>query len=242
MPPMSASAVPVVLKHSALRAVKRRIVDIRAAARRRRAWPRFAAAVAELRSVAPADPPAALLEELRASWGDPDSAPSGLMLAALRAFRAAEGDGVECGSGLSTVVLGSYAESLGRNWWALDQYPPWARRVSSALDGLQLGAAKVLDAPLVDYAGYRWYRVPEQLPAAIDFVLCDGPPADREGTGLARYGLVPTLGDRFADDVTILLDDAARPGEREVLARWESAGLHSTPGEASRQFAVVTRR
>jgi hypothetical protein len=239
---MARPAVPEPLKHPALRAVKRRIVDTRADARRRRAWPRFAAAVAELRAVAPADPPPALLDELRASWGDPDSAPSGLMLAALRAFRVAEGDGVECGSGLSTVVLGSYAEALGRRWWALDQHPPWARRVSGALDRLQLGAARVLDAPLVDYEGYRWYRVPAPLPAAIDFVLCDGPPADREGSGLARYGLVPALGDRFADDVTILLDDAARPGEQEVLARWERLGFQSTPGEAARQFAVVTRR
>ena len=79
------------------------------------------------------------------------------------------------------------------------------------------------------------------LPERIDFVLCDGPPADREEARLARYGLVPTLGDRFADAVTILLDDASRPGERAVLERWEDLGLRWTPGEASRQFAVVTR-
>ena len=149
--------------------------------------------------------------------------------------------GVECGSGLSTVVLGIYAEALGRRWWALEQHPPWRRRVERALDRLDLAAARAVDAPLVDHADYRWYRVPDVLPERIDFVLCDGPPADREEARLARYGLVPTLGDRFADAVTILLDDASRPGERAVLERWEDLGLRWTPGEASRQFAVVTR-
>ena len=113
-----------------------------ASAARRRAWPRFAAAVAGLRAQAPADPSRALLDELRASWGDPDSAPAGLMLAAVRELRAAHGDGVECGSGLSTVVLGVYAEALDRRWWALDQHPPWAARVAGALDRLDLRAPR----------------------------------------------------------------------------------------------------
>ena len=91
------------------------------------------------------------------------------------------------------------------------------------------------------YDGYDWYRIPPELPAEIDFVLCDGPPADGEQIQLARYGLVPTLGDRFTDDVTILLDDAARPGERAVLDLWRREGMRWTPGEASRQFAVVKR-
>jgi len=238
---MASPALPEALKHPALRAVKRRAVEARAARRRRRAWPGFAAAAGELRAIAPADPSPALLEQLRGAWGDPDSAPAGLMLAALRAFRDSDGDGVECGSGLSTVVLGVYAEALGRRWWALDQHPPWARRVASALDGLGLSAARVLDAPLIDHDGYRWYRIPAELPERIDFVLCDGPPADGEQIRLARYGLLPALGDRFGDGVTILLDDAARPGERAVLDMWEREGMRWRPGEASRQFAVVTR-
>jgi len=238
---MAELAIPEALKHPALRAVKRRLRDARARARRRRAWPRFSAAVAELRAQAPAEPSQALLAELRASWGDPDSAPTGLMIAAVRAFQAARGDGVECGSGLSTVVLGVYAEALDRRWWALDQHPPWAERVSDSLDRLGLGAARVLDAPLTAYDGYEWYRIPPELPAAIDFVLCDGPPADGERIQLARYGLVPTLGDRFSDDITILLDDAARPGEQAVLDLWRREGMRWTPGEASRQFAVVER-
>jgi Methyltransferase domain len=238
---MPSRSVPEAVKHPALRAVKRRVRETREATRRRRTWPRFEAAVAELRRVAPADPSTALLDELRASWGDPDSAPVGLMLAAARAFRESEGDGVECGSGLSTVVLGTYAEALRRRWWALDQYPPWARRVSGALDRLGIAAASVLQAPLVPYDGYRWYRVPAELPKRIDFVLCDGPPADGEQVQLARYGLVPALGDRFTDGVTILLDDAARAGEQAVLGMWEREGMRWALGEASRQFAVVER-
>ncbi len=239
---MPTLTVPETLKHPALRAVRRRAREAVAALRRRRVRGRFATAVGQLRAVAPGDPSPALLAELRASWGDPDSAPVGLLLAALQRFRAAEGDGVECGSGLSTVVLGVYAEALGRRWWALEQHAAWECRVAATLERLDVSAARVLAAPLVPYDGYSWYRVPGALPERIDFVLCDGPPADGEQIRQARYGLVPALGDRFADDVTILLDDAARPGEQAVLAMWERAGMRWTLGEASRQFAVVTRR
>lgn len=220
---------------------KRFVHDRIASARRRRAWPRLAAASAELRAVAPADPPSRLLEELREGWGDPDSAPVGLMLAAIAGFRDGRLDGVECGSGLSTVVMGIYAEALGRHWWALDQDVGWMARVRDAVTRLGIDDVTVLDAPLTRYDGFEWYSVPDRLPRSIDFVLCDGPPANGEAIRLRRYGLVPVLADRFTPDVTILLDDASRPGEREVLAKWERCGFRWRAGEATREFAIVTR-
>jgi hypothetical protein len=226
-----------VVPGSARRLVRERVAD----RRRDRAWPVLAAAVAELRAVAPADPPPALLDELRRGWGDPDSAPTGLMLAAIETFRPRTSDGVECGSGLSTIVMGVYAEALGRRWWALDQELGWAARVRSAASRLGLHAATVLDAPLRAYGDFEWYTIGTELPRSIDFVLCDGPPANLDGIRRRRYGLVPVLGDRFTEDVAILLDDAVRPGEQEVLELWRRAGFEWRGGEASRRFAVVTR-
>jgi len=229
------------LKRPALRRAKQRADALRADLRRRRARHRFAAALTALREIAPADPDPELLEELRAGWGDPDSAPAGLLAAAISHFRAASGEGVECGSGLSTVVLGVYAEALGRRWWALEHHPEWRARVADELARHGLRAARVLEAPLVDHGGHRWYAVPDELPERIELVLCDGPPADRPGLELARYGLLPVLGDRFGERVTVLLDDAGRPGEQSVLALWESAGLRWSSCSAERQFAIVTR-
>jgi hypothetical protein len=52
------------------------------------------------------------------------------------------------------------------------------------------------------------------------------------------------IGARLAPDVTILLDDAERPGEREVLDRWRDeaglqASIHDTP---TGSFAIVAAR
>ncbi len=55
----------------------------------------------------------------------------------------------------------------------------------------------------------------------IDLLLVDGPPAYVAGMGLARYPALPVMLDRLAPGATLVLDDAERPGEQEVLRRWE---------------------
>ena len=78
-------------------------------------------------------------------------------------------------------------------------------------------------------AGLAWYdeaAVGAGLDAAlggdlIDLLLVDGPPAFAAGHGLARYPALPVLRDRLAPGATVVLDDVERPGEQEVLRRWE---------------------
>ena len=55
----------------------------------------------------------------------------------------------------------------------------------------------------------------------IDLLVVDGPPAFADGLGLARHPALPVLRDRLAPDATVVLDDVERPGEQEVLRRWE---------------------
>ena len=49
----------------------------------------------------------------------------------------------------------------------------------------------------------------------------DGPPADTADKVLARYPALPALRARLAPGATVVLDDVERPGEQEVLTRWE---------------------
>jgi hypothetical protein len=69
---------------------------------------------------------------------------------------------------------------------------------------------------------FQWYR-PAALPppAAADrcgLLVIDGPPA-RLGS-LMRYPALPLLHRRLAGDAVVVLDDANRDDEREILRRW----------------------
>jgi hypothetical protein len=57
------------------------------------------------------------------------------------------------------------------------------------------------------------------LPPAFGLVFCDGPKAhNREG--LPRYGLLPLLSGRLSEECRILLDDADRVSESQILHLW----------------------
>lgn len=129
-----------------------------------------------------------------------------------------DGPILECGSGLTTLLLATVAESTGSSVWSLEHDAPCHERVSSRLRRFGLHANVQL-TPLRDYGRFDWYDVePSALPS-FSLVVCDGPPSATRG---GRFGLVPVLRQNLAADCSILLDDARRPGEREVLERWAS--------------------
>lgn len=133
---------------------------------------------------------------------------------------------VECGSGASTVV---FAQVLKRGAWggklfSLEHAPEFAAATRAELARFGLtDVARVLDAPLISHpiadAVYPWYAL-DGLPERIDLLVIDGPPG-RTGRH-ARYPALPLLARRLREGAMILLDDAARPDEREVVVRWQA--------------------
>ena len=97
--------------------------------------------------------------------------------------------------------------------------------------------------------GLRWYdeaALADGLREAlqgdpIDLLVVDGPPAHAVGHGLARYPALPALEDRLAPGATVVLDDAERPGEQEVLRRWERETGLSFDSGAERGGVAVAR-
>ncbi len=159
-----------------------------------------------------------VLGDLVYGWGNESwSAMTGFLAESLNEALQARGPILECGSGLSTVLVGIVAASRGLAHVALEHQDAWARKVRAEL--ARYAPASVVEwRPLADYGDYEWYETRAPLPAdRFSLVVCDGPPGDTRG---GRYGLVPVMSAHLAPGCVILLDDAHREAEREIAQRW----------------------
>ncbi len=132
---------------------------------------------------------------------------------------------VECGSGMTTVMLACSCAGNGRgHLYSLENGADYAAnsRAAIARYGLE-HQATVLHAPLVaQRAGgrdFQWYALEGLRASAIDMLVIDGPPGFIQQH--SRYPALPLLFDRLADGCMVFLDDAARPDERELVAMWQ---------------------
>lgn len=126
---------------------------------------------------------------------------------------------VELGSGASSLVTARALLLYGGG--TLHSYDQHGDFVGATMDWLgEHGlSAQMHHAPLVPapegWPGY-WYQL-TAVPDSIDMLIIDGPP-----WSVHPYvrGAAEILFDRIAIGGLILLDDAARPGERVVARRW----------------------
>lgn len=133
---------------------------------------------------------------------------------------------LECSSGTSTMVLARCMQMNGAGHvYSLEHDPHYAAQTRLLLERHGLSDwATVLDAPLAQHqigdASWLWYET-SALPArAFDMLSIDGPP---QAIGkLARYPAGPMLFPRLGADAAIFMDDADRPDERAILARWKA--------------------
>jgi predicted O-methyltransferase YrrM len=160
-----------------------------------------------------------VLSDLSFGWGNTFwSASDEYVLACAKHAWDCNGPILECGSGLTTIVLGAIARKTGQTVWSLEHNEDWARRVQRYLHRYRIRSVRIMLSPLRDYGSYCWYAPSlEKLPETFGLVVCDGPPHDTRG---GRYGLLPVMGDRLPAGTTILLDDANRSPERKTAARW----------------------
>lgn len=182
-----------------------------------------------------------LVEALRYGYGNRGwSAEYEYLEEIIRRVRTTDGPILECGCGLTTLlVLAVLGEDAGR-LLALEHNAGWAERVAQRCAEHGLPADRVLHAPLRDYGGYAWYGVDgARLPRDIQLVICDGPPSDTKG---GRTGLLPQLHERFAQDCIILVDDMGRAADRDMVASWvgEYGGAVEVLG-AEKPYGVYVR-
>jgi anti-sigma factor RsiW len=126
---------------------------------------------------------------------------------------------VELGAGASTLVAAkALALHGGGQLISFDQHRDFVGATARWIAD-EGGKADVRWAPLgansSDWPG-RWYQLSD-LPEQIDVLIIDGPP-----WAIHPFvrGAAECLFDRLSPGGIVLLDDAARPGERVVARRW----------------------
>ncbi|MDH3636685.1 MAG: class I SAM-dependent methyltransferase [Gammaproteobacteria bacterium] len=154
------------------------------------------------------------------------ASPDFLHLMAREIFRIRPELIIEAGSGTSTLVAAYCLKKLGRGKIIsldhMDKYADISRQAikSHGLDGF----ADVLYAPIKEYdidgKTYPWYDdIDLKTIDQIDMLIVDGPP--RNVAIDARYPAVPLLIDKLHKNSIVLLDDGARPGERNNVSKWK---------------------
>ena len=177
-----------------------------------------------------------LLGRLQKAWGNPFYAASVPYLRAIDlSARQCKGAILECGTGVSTLLLGL----LGKEVWSLEHDAYWYRHMRALARKFGLSSARLVYAPLCDYGGFEWYKWDLHAKPQFSLVVCDGPSGDICG---GRYGLLPIMRAYLKPSAGILLDDAGRSSEAEVLRKWvnEFGVSHELHGTGETTFAIIT--
>jgi predicted O-methyltransferase YrrM len=150
---------------------------------------------------------------------------------------------VELGAGASSLVCARALQIHGGG--TLHSYDQHGSFVAATRDWLQQEgvSAHLHHAPLeASPAGWpgQWYGL-RDLPQTIDLLIIDGPPW---AIHPHVRGAAEVLFDRLAPGAVVLLDDAARPGERVIAERWARSwpGIHFTRLGGSTKGTLVGRR
>lgn len=129
------------------------------------------------------------------------------------------GQVVELGCGATSLVVSAALKRAGYGrLTGYDQYPDYVAETRAWLAEQGL-VAQLICAPLAPATtGWpgQWYQL-SNIPDVIDLLVIDGPPWALHPLG---RGSAECLFDRVPVGGSVVLDDAARPGERIVARRW----------------------
>jgi hypothetical protein len=165
------------------------------------------------------EPGSEVIAKLIYGWGNEKwSALDEYLEACIRDAISCGGPILECGSGLTTIIIGVIARKYGNEMWSLEHTEEWGDRVKKYLKRYRIDSVRMCVRSLKKYTGFSWYDPPlDSMPENFALMICDGPPGDTQG---GRYGLAVIMKDRMRPDCVILLDDAEREEERSIAERW----------------------
>jgi predicted O-methyltransferase YrrM len=139
---------------------------------------------------------------------------------------------VELGAGVSSCYVGRLLRHREGHLWTVEHDEKWADLVERLLasEGLS-DMVTVVRAPLAPFPAAwpdedaAWYERgilrDTFADRSIDLLVVDGPPAYQVGKHHSRYPAAAFFAPMLADDYAVILDDAHRSGEQDILDRWE---------------------
>ena len=140
--------------------------------------------------------------QLRHEWGNDEwTATEDMLQCLLLLARECEGPILECGSGLSTLVMAT----AGKRILSLEHKSSWAERVKDMLEKCRLTTVTVLNASLDG----GWYSFPDYLANNVAMIVVDGPPRQLADRSLVVDHVLPADGcvwvvDDIGEDPKIL--------------------------------------
>lgn len=135
---------------------------------------------------------------------------------------------VELGSGVSTLMLGLIKEKAGiEEIISVDHDDKFCEETRRRLVNFGIDQNISLNfCPLKEQAApngdkYQWYDISGvKFPKKIDLLIVDGPPGNLQP--LSRYMAYPAFADNLSKGSLILVDDAAREDEQNMVKKWAS--------------------
>lgn len=133
---------------------------------------------------------------------------------------------VEIGSGSSTIITSYLLQEISNGKiTSLDHDKIYSQKTRDELKLHSLvDFAEVLDKPLVNHTikgkNFRWYDTSELglNEKSVQILVVDGPPEKTQSH--ARYPALPLLHKYLSDDAIVILDDAGRKEESEIVEMW----------------------
>lgn len=158
-------------------------------------------------------------------------------------------DVFEFGCGTSTILLGLALKKLGGRLTAVEHNTTYANQIRKALNEHELNdICTIIVAPLTQmtvgarrFLFYDCIEALSNLNRNYDLVFIDGPPGITQAD--ARYPALPVISQHLANGATVVLDDAARHDEQEIIDAWRKAfpELDFTYVETEKGAAIFQR-
>ena len=127
---------------------------------------------------------------------------------------------VELGSGVSTVVIG---KAGAKKIVSFDGSEDYARQTRELLKAHGVKGAEVRFSKLAPFKNSSGWYDPSSFKnlKKIDLLLIDGPPGGDDKNG--RHPALDVLLPKLAPNASVILDDANRPGERQLAENFATA-------------------